>query len=97
MTGIAPPAAEAAAVPRASGLARYLRCLQGIVARELLRFVQQRGRFLAALVRPLVWLFVFAAGFRAVLGVSIMPPFRKTEISDDDLTALAAYLAPRSR
>ena len=30
-------------------------------------------------------------------GVSIMPPFRKTEISDDDLAALAAYLAPRSR
>jgi mono/diheme cytochrome c family protein len=30
-------------------------------------------------------------------GVSIMPPFRKTEISDADLAALAAYLAPRSR
>ena len=26
-------------------------------------------------------------------GVSIMPPFRKTEISDADLDALAAYLA----
>jgi mono/diheme cytochrome c family protein len=26
-------------------------------------------------------------------GVSIMPPFRKTEISDADLAALAAYLA----
>lgn len=30
-------------------------------------------------------------------GVSIMPPFRKTEISDADLAALAAYLAPGSR
>jgi mono/diheme cytochrome c family protein len=30
-------------------------------------------------------------------GVSIMPPFRKTEISEEDLAALAAYLAPRSR
>ncbi|HLF13164.1 MAG TPA: cytochrome c [Gammaproteobacteria bacterium] len=30
-------------------------------------------------------------------GVSIMPPFRKTEISDADLAALAAYLAPRNR
>jgi mono/diheme cytochrome c family protein len=30
-------------------------------------------------------------------GVSVMPPFRKTEISDADLAALAAYLAPRSR
>ena len=28
-------------------------------------------------------------------GVSVMPPFRKTEISDADLDALAAYLAPR--
>lgn len=29
-------------------------------------------------------------------GVSVMPPFRKTEISDADLAALAAYLAPKS-
>ena len=29
-------------------------------------------------------------------GVSVMPPFRKTEISDADLAALAAYLAPRA-
>jgi mono/diheme cytochrome c family protein len=29
-------------------------------------------------------------------GVSVMPPFRKTEISDADLEALAAYLAPKS-
>jgi mono/diheme cytochrome c family protein len=28
-------------------------------------------------------------------GVSVMPPFRKTEISDADLAALAAYLAPK--
>lgn len=27
-------------------------------------------------------------------GVSVMPPFRKTEITDADLRALAAYLAP---
>ena len=54
----------------------HLRALEGIVGRELLRFVHQRGRFLAALVRPLVWLFVFAAGFRAVLGVSIQPPYQ---------------------
>lgn len=27
-------------------------------------------------------------------GVSVMPPFRKTEISDAELDVLAAYLAP---
>ena len=56
-------------------LAGYAVCLLGIVWREGLRFLQQRGRFLSALVRPLVWLFIFAAGFRAVLGVSIIPPY----------------------
>lgn len=30
-------------------------------------------------------------------GVSVMPPFRKTEIDDNDLAALAAYLAPKPR
>ena len=30
-------------------------------------------------------------------GVSVMPPFRKTEISDSDLEALAAYLAPKAQ
>ena len=53
----------------------YIRCLEGIVARECRRFLNQRGRFIAALVRPLVWLFIFAAGFRSVLGVSIIPPY----------------------
>lgn len=48
----------------------------GIARREALRFLNQRGRFLSALVRPLVWLFIFAAGFRAVLGLSITPPYQ---------------------
>lgn len=47
----------------------------GIVGRELLRFIKQKERFLSALVRPLIWLFIFAAGFRAVLGIAIMPPY----------------------
>jgi len=51
------------------------RALRGIVVREALRFVHQRGRFFSALVRPLVWLFIFAAGFRSVLGVSIIEPY----------------------
>jgi ABC-2 type transport system permease protein len=53
----------------------YLRCLLGIVTREGLRFLNQRGRFFSALVRPLVWLAIFATGFQFVLGVSIIPPY----------------------
>src|ERR1700760_2352845 len=56
-------------------LAQYLICLKGIVWREGLRFLHQRERFVSALVRPLVWLFIFAAGFRQVLGISIIPPY----------------------
>ena len=55
--------------------AHYARCFAGIAVREALRFVQQRERFVAALVRPLVWLVIFAAGFRSVLGVAIQPPY----------------------
>ena len=53
----------------------YMHCLRGILWREWLRFLHQRERFVSALVRPLVWLFIFAAGFRSVLGVSIEPPY----------------------
>jgi ABC-2 type transport system permease protein len=53
-----------------------LRALRAITTRELLKFVQQRGRLLSALVRPLIWLAVFAAGFYNVFGVSIIPPYK---------------------
>lgn len=65
----------------------YGHALRGVVWREMLRFIQQRERFLAALVRPLVWLFLFAAGFRAALGLSITPPY-ETYITYD------IYIAP---
>jgi ABC-2 type transport system permease protein len=60
---------------RGFALAQYAICLKGIVWREALRFLHQRERFVSALVRPLVWLFIFAAGFRQVLGISIIPPY----------------------
>src|SRR5947209_19744385 len=56
-------------------LRQYAICMAGIVWREGLRFLHQRERFVSGLVRPLVWLFIFAAGFRQVLGVSIIPPY----------------------
>jgi ABC-2 type transport system permease protein len=64
-----------AAAPAGFSAAQYAICLKGIVWREGLRFLHQRERFVSALVRPLVWLFVFAAGFRQVLGISIIPPY----------------------
>ena len=75
--------------PGAAGvfdLPRAARALSGIVRRETLRFVHQRGRFLSALVRPLVWLFIFAAGFRSVLGVSIIPPYRTYTLYEEYIT-----------
>ena len=53
----------------------YFTALIAIIQREALRYIGQRERFIAALVRPLVWLLVFAAGFRAALGLSITPPY----------------------
>jgi ABC-2 type transport system permease protein len=61
--------------PRGFTWTQYAVCMNGIVWREALRFLHQRERFISALVRPLVWLFIFAAGFRQVLGISIIPPY----------------------
>jgi ABC-2 type transport system permease protein len=57
-------------------LVHIMRALRAITTREILKFVQQRGRLLSALVRPLMWLAVFAAGFYNVFGVSIIPPYK---------------------
>ncbi len=66
----------ALAAPSGFTWGQHLVCLRGIVWREALRFLHQRERFVSALVRPLVWLFIFAAGFRQILGVSIIPPYQ---------------------
>ncbi len=67
--------AMAAQAQRKLSLGGYLACFRGIVWREVLRFLHQRERFFSALVRPLIWLFIFGAGFRNTLGVSIIPPY----------------------
>jgi ABC-2 type transport system permease protein len=72
---------------RGFALREYAICLKGIVWRETLRFLHQRERFVSALVRPLVWLFIFAAGFRQVLGISIIPPY-------DTYILYEVYIAP---
>jgi len=65
---------------------QYLICLAGVVWREGLRFLHQRERFISALVRPLVWLLIFAAGFRSVLGVSIIPPYDTYVLYEEYIT-----------
>ncbi len=56
-------------------MSAYMIALWAITVRECLRFMGQRGRLISALARPLMWLLVFAAGFRATLGLSIIPPY----------------------
>lgn len=71
---------------RRLGWSAYFACFRGIVWREVLRFLHQTERFFSALVRPLVWLFIFAAGFRQVLGVSIIPPYQSYVLYEEFVT-----------
>jgi len=47
-----------------------------IVAREMSKFFRQREWLISSLVRPLLWLLVFATGMHDLLGVSIIPPYQ---------------------
>ena len=60
---------------RRSGAAHAWQAMRAIVWRELAKFSRQYGRLISALVRPLLWLAVFAAGFRNVFGVAIVEPY----------------------
>jgi len=64
-----------------------LQALVAIVLRELLKFGRQYGRLFSALVRPLLWLAVFAAGFRNVFGIAIVEPY-------DTYVSYDTYIAP---
>ena len=55
--------------------AHALQALVAVSGREVGKFVQQRGRLLSALVRPALWLLVFAAGFQNVFGVAVVEPY----------------------
>ena len=57
-------------------LARAARALDAVVSREVVRFSHQKGRLLSAIVRPMLWLVVFGAGFHGILGVSIEEPYQ---------------------
>ncbi|WP_284620459.1 ABC transporter permease [Aquabacterium humicola] len=67
--------------------AHALRAVSALVERELLRSLRQPGRLFAALLRPLLWLAVFAAGFRNVFGIAIVEPY-------DTYVPYETYIAP---
>jgi ABC-2 type transport system permease protein len=46
-----------------------------ITWREIAKFLRQTERLISAVVRPALWLIVFAAGLHDILGVSIVPPY----------------------
>jgi len=56
-------------------LVRALRALRGISTRELSKFVRQYGRLGSAIVRPALWLVVFAAGMGNLFGISPIEPY----------------------
>jgi ABC-2 type transport system permease protein len=62
-------------VPEARGAGRWLRAMRGIVAREFFKFIRQFGRLASAIVRPALWLIVFAAGMQNLFGVSPIEPY----------------------
>lgn len=52
-----------------------LLAMRAICGREVRKFLRQPGRLLSSMVRPALWLVVFAAGFQNVFGVAIVPPY----------------------
>ncbi|WP_088279749.1 ABC transporter permease [Ideonella sp. A 288] len=72
---------------RHTGARHALQAMRAIVLRELAKFGRQYGRLVSALVRPLLWLAVFAAGFRNVFGVAIVEPY-------DTYIPYDVYIAP---
>lgn len=73
--------------PTRALLPHALQAWWAIVQRELFKFARQYGRLASALVRPLLWLAVFAAGFRNVFGVAISEPY-------DTYIPYEVYIAP---
>lgn len=56
-------------------VSHVLQALTAVSSRETVKFMHQRGRLASAVVRPTLWLVIFAAGFKNVFGVSVLPPY----------------------
>lgn len=68
-----PTLSSSEAAPAA--LPHLVRALRAVMGREVHKFLRQPARLASALVRPLLWFVVFAAGFHNVFGVAIIPPY----------------------
>ena len=53
----------------------YLLGIYAVTEREVVRFFRQRERLLSSIVRPSLWLFIFASGLQNLLGISIIEPY----------------------
>ncbi len=49
---------------------------RAVIWREINKFLRQTSRLVSAVVRPALWLVVFATGLHDLLGVSIIPPYQ---------------------
>ncbi|GAB2790447.1 ABC transporter permease [Halomonas shantousis] len=58
-----------------SDASHAMQALLAVASRETVKFLHQRGRLLSAVVRPSLWLVIFAAGFKSVFGVAVLPPY----------------------
>ena len=72
---------------RTARTAHLLQAMQAVVRRDLQKFFQQYGRLVSSLIRPLLWLAVFAAGFRNVFDASLSGPY-------DAPVPYETYIAP---
>ena len=50
-------------------LYHYISALAGLSKREIIKFSKQKGRLFSSIVRPALWLFVFAAGVGSAKGI----------------------------
>ena len=50
-------------------LNHYFKALHGLIVREVSKFCKQKGRLFSSIIRPALWLFVFAAGVGSAKGI----------------------------
>jgi len=65
----------------------YLLGIYAVTEREIVKFFRQRERLLSSIVRPSLWLFIFASGLQNLLGISIIEPY-------DTYTPYQEYILP---